>query len=238
VPNLWLSVATLNCRCEGGAHHSWLQRAARMTAAVGANVSPVGTGSRSTRLIVLRGNSGSGKSSVAAEVRARHGRGIALVGQDNLRRIVLRERDVPGGANIGLIGTVARYALDHGFHVIIDGILRADAYGAMLDALRREHQGISHYYYLDVSFEETMRRHATRPQATEFGRAEMSRWYRERDLLPGRIEQVISAENSLEDTVRQVMHEAGLTGQSRDLAVSRGIVGRVDARSRPTRGSG
>ena len=52
------------------------------------NVSPVGTGSGSTRLIVLRGNSGSGKSSVAAGVRARYGRGIALVGQDNLRRFV------------------------------------------------------------------------------------------------------------------------------------------------------
>lgn len=35
--------------------------------------------------------------------------------------------------------------MDHGFHVIIEGILRADAYGAMLDALRRDHQGISHY---------------------------------------------------------------------------------------------
>ncbi len=59
---------------------------------------------------MLRGNSASGKSAVAAEVRARYGRGIALVGQDNLRRVVLRERDTPDGANIGLIDTVARYA--------------------------------------------------------------------------------------------------------------------------------
>ena len=46
---------------------------------------PVGTGAGSTRLIVLRGNSGSGKSSVAAGVRARYGRGIALVGQETER---------------------------------------------------------------------------------------------------------------------------------------------------------
>jgi hypothetical protein len=32
------------------------------------------------------------------EIRRRHGRGLAIVGQDNLRRQVLRERDVPGGA--------------------------------------------------------------------------------------------------------------------------------------------
>lgn len=168
----------------------------------------VGTGS--TRLIVLRGNSGSGKSSVAAEVRARHGRGMALVGQDYLRRIVLCERDLPGGANIGLIDTVARYALDHGFHVILDGILDSRRYAAMLDALRRDHRGVSCWYYLDVPFEETMRRHATRPQAAEFGHDEMRRWYRELDLLPGGIEQIIPASNSLDDTVRQVMRDTGL----------------------------
>lgn len=90
---------------------------------------------------------------------------MALVGQDYLRRIVLRERDLPGRANIGLIDTVARYTLDHGFHVILDGILDSRRYAAMLDALRRDHRGVSCWYYLDVPFEETMRRHATRPQA-------------------------------------------------------------------------
>jgi predicted kinase len=178
-----------------------------------ATVTGVSAGSSSTRLVVLRGNSGSGKSTVAAEVRARYGRGIALVGQDNLRRVVLRERDVPGGANIGLIDTVARYALSHGFHVIIDGILNADRYGTMLDALRRDHRGISRFYYLDVPFEETMRRHATRRQATEFGCTEMQSWYRGLDLLPGDIEQVISASNSLDDSVRRVMRDTGLARQ-------------------------
>ncbi len=162
-----------------------------------------------TQLIVLRGNSGSGKSSVAAEVRARYGRGIALVGQDNLRRVILRERDVPGAASIGLIDTVARYALSHGFHVIIDGILYADRYAAMLGALRRDHPGSSRFYYLDVPFEETMRRHATRPQARQFGRAEMCSWYRERDLLPGRIERIIPTTSSLNASARLIMTDAG-----------------------------
>jgi predicted kinase len=173
----------------------------------------VNVGTESTRLIVLRGNSGSGKSSVAAEVRARYGRGIALVGQDYLRRAVLRERDIAGGANIGLIDTVARYTLDHGFHVILDGILDSRRYGSMLEGLGRDHRGTSCWYYLDVSFEETMRRHATRPQATEFGRAEMQRWYRQLDLLPSGIEQIVAASNSLDDTVRRVMRDAGLASQ-------------------------
>jgi predicted kinase len=185
----------------------------RRSQAAAATVSPVEVGTGSTRLVVLRGNSGSGKSSVAAEVRARYGRGIALVGQDYLRRVVLRERDTPGGANIGLINTVARYALDHGFHVILDGILDSRRYAAMLEALRRDHRGVSCWYYLDVPFEETLRRHATRPQAAEFGPDEMRAWYRELDLLPSGIEQVISAANSLEDTVRQIMQDTGLAFQ-------------------------
>jgi thymidylate kinase len=127
--------------------------------------------------------------------------------------VVLRERDTPGGANIGLIDTVARYALDHGFHVILDGILDSRRYGATLEALRRDHRGISYWYYLDVPFEETMRRHATRRQAAEFGRDEMQRWYREFDLLPGGIEQIIPASNSLDDTVQQVIRDAGLASQ-------------------------
>ncbi len=49
------------------------------------------TGTSATRLIVLRGNSGSGKSTVARAVRERYGRGCAPVEQDYLREIVLRE---------------------------------------------------------------------------------------------------------------------------------------------------
>lgn len=98
-------------------------------------------GTEGTRLVVLRGNSASGKSSVAAGLRDRFGRGLALVGQDNLRRIVLRERDRPGVANIGLIDTVTRYALDAGYHVVLEGILYADHYGTMLAQLRADHLG-------------------------------------------------------------------------------------------------
>jgi predicted kinase len=167
-------------------------------------------GSETTRLIVLRGNSASGKSSVAAEVRARYGRGIALVGQDNLRRVVLRERDTPDGANIGLIDTVTRYALDHGYHVLVEGILYATHYGQMLDALRDDHRGRTHHYYLDVPFDETLRRHATKPEATAYGEAEMRSWYRPLDLLPNGMEAVISETSTLDDTTDRIMRESGL----------------------------
>jgi len=73
------------------------------------------------RLIVIRGNSASGKSAAAAAIRDRHGeRDLAIIGQDNLRRVILREHDVPGGANIDLIDTVARFALSRGYHTLVE----------------------------------------------------------------------------------------------------------------------
>ena len=167
-------------------------------------------GSADSRLILIRGNSASGKSSMAAGIRERYGRGLAIVGQDNLRRTVLRERDIAGGANIGLIDQTARYCLDHGFHTIVEGILYADHYGDMLAALRRDHAGRTCCYYLDVSFEESLRRHATKPQAAEYGAAEMRDWYRDLDLLPGVAEYVIPADLSLDQTVHRIMTDAGL----------------------------
>ncbi|WP_280881419.1 kinase [Streptomyces pseudovenezuelae] len=167
-------------------------------------------GGDETRLVVLRGNSGSGKSSVAAGLRERFGRGLALVGQDNLRRIVLRERDRPGAANIGLIGLTARYALDAGFHVVVEGILYADHYGEMLARLCADHRGPTHSYYLDIPFEETVARHATKPIADEVGEAQLRDWYRPRDLLPGAVETVIGADSTLTETVDRIMLDTGL----------------------------
>jgi 8-oxo-dGTP pyrophosphatase MutT (NUDIX family) len=164
----------------------------------------------SPRLIVIRGNSASGKSAAAAAIRDRYGRGLAIVGQDNLRRVVLRERDVPGGANIGLIDQTARFALSCGYHTIVEGIFSSDHYGAMLTALISDHAGRAFAYFLDVPFDETLRRYATKTGTLNYGEAEMRRWYRGLDLLPGGIEQVIPAESSLQDTVSKVMADAGL----------------------------
>ncbi|MEV0492088.1 kinase [Streptomyces atratus] len=169
-------------------------------------------GTENTRLVVLRGNSASGKSSVAAGIRNCFDCGLAWVEQDNLRRIVLRERDRPGAANIGLIDLTARYALEAGYHVVVEGILYADHYGKMLARLRADHRSVTHGYYLHVPFEQTLARHATKPIAHEVSEPHLREWYRELDLLPGDIETVIEADSTLTDTVDRIMLDAGLAG--------------------------
>lgn len=156
-------------------------------------------------LIVLRGNSGSGKSSIARAVRHRYGRGLALVEQDYLRRTLLRERDLPGGNTPALITGVVTFALDAGYHVLCEGILYADLYGDTLRRLRSTHRGTTDLYYLDIPLAETLRRHAGRPQATEFGASDVRSWYRPHDILGVPGEQVLDDNAELADVVNRIV---------------------------------
>ena len=162
------------------------------------------------RLIVIRGNSASGKSTIAAAIREKYGRGLAVVSQDNIRRVVLREHDRPGAVNIGLLGLTCRYAIDSGFCTVLEGILYSAHYGEMLAELRAEYGDRSSWWYLDVPFETTVKRHATKPQALEYGRAELESWWRERDLLPREFEHVITAETPAALATDQIVQFAGI----------------------------
>ena len=74
----------------------------------------------------MRGNSGSGKSTVARALQTTFERGRCLiVAQDRIRREMLRELDIAGGQNIDLIGVIATWGLDRGMVVIVEGILNA-----------------------------------------------------------------------------------------------------------------
>ncbi|MFE9308181.1 M15 family metallopeptidase [Streptomyces sp. NPDC006706] len=174
-------------------------------------------GRSDTRLVVIRGNSASGKSSVAQGLRDRYGCGVAIVGQDVIRRNVLREHDTARGANIALLGRIARAALDAGFHVVLEGILYADRYGHMITSLVRDHRGVSNCYYLDVPLEATLVRHASKADAAYLAQVtddHLTSWYRELDLLPGGLESVIPAESTLQDTIARIARETDLASAS------------------------
>lgn len=168
-------------------------------------------GDETTRLVVLRGNSGSGKSTTAQEVRRRLGRGVAWIEQDYLRRILLREHDLPGAANIGLIDQTVRYALGNGYHVILEGILYNPTYGAMLRRLIDDHAGVTGVYYFRLSFDETLERHATRPLAKTVTPEQLREWYQACDLLGVPGEQVIDPSSSLDETAGRIIGDLAWT---------------------------
>lgn len=167
-------------------------------------------GSPETRLVILRGNSASGKSTIAKLLREHLGRGVAWIEQDYLRRTVLREHDRPGLPNVGLIEVTTRYALDAGYHVITEGILGTQRYGEMLQRLAADHEGITRFYYFDVPLAETQRRHQAKALASVS--PEMLReWYRDRDLLGFVDESIITAGESQEQIVARLVREVGFS---------------------------
>ncbi|WP_112241866.1 kinase [Kribbella monticola] len=168
-------------------------------------------GDATTRLVVLRGNSGSGKSTTAQELRKRIGRGVAWIEQDYLRRILLREHDRPDAPNIGLIDQTTRYALDHGYHVVLEGIFYSPTYGEMLRRLIADHAGVTGVYYFQLAFDETIRRHATRELSKVVNAEQMRDWYQPGDLLGVAGEQVVDAASSLDDTVERVVSDLAWT---------------------------
>lgn len=156
------------------------------------------------QLIVLRGNSGAGKSTVAHGLRAELGRGVAIVDQDTIRRKLLRERDVERGVNIGLIEHIVRYTLTSDYIVILEGILHAGRYG---DMLRRLHCDIGGaWYFLQVTWEESLRRHQTRPQRADFTPQQM-REFPQADQLDGVDERIVPEHSTAADTVHRILAE-------------------------------
>ena len=165
-----------------------------------------------TKVVVIRGNSGSGKTTAARALRsAILERGaapaVAVVEQDYFRRIVLKEKETSGAEAVDLIRLVATFALARGYDVIVEGILAAATYGDMLGgliALADE----SHAFYFDVSFDETVRRHAQKPNAHEFGEPEMRTWWRDNDVLGVDRETILPESLSLDDAVAAIFARA------------------------------
>lgn len=158
-----------------------------------------------TKLIVLRGPSGSGKSSAALAIRNTQIKPMALIQQDYLRRILLKEKDILNGLNIQLIQQTTLFALDHGYNVIMEGIFDKSRYSQMFEELLKVHPDNNYFFYFDVSLKETLKRHQSKPNKGEFGEKEMKEWYRKKDFLDGRTELAIPESYTLEEIVEHIL---------------------------------
>ena len=60
-------------------------------------------------------------------------------------------------------------------------------------------------YYFDLPFEETVKRHQTKPNCHEFGEEEMRRWWREKDFSDVLNEVAITPEKDRESIVADII---------------------------------
>lgn len=160
-------------------------------------------------LIMIRGNSGSGKSTVAQMLQKRLGRGTLYIPQDIVRRQLLWVKDGPKNKAIALLQEMVRFGHQNCEYTILEGILYSEDYRELFQTAQETFGLHIHAYYYDLSFEETVARHMTKPNRDEFGEKEMKEWYIKRDLITTIPEKLITNDQSAEAVTEMILQDIG-----------------------------
>ncbi|GMQ64637.1 kinase [Vallitalea maricola] len=165
---------------------------------------------REAKLIILRGNSGSGKTTTGKALQRKLGHGTMLISQDVVRREMLYVKDGPDTEASQLLFELALYGKNNCNIVILEGILNSKWYKNLFVNLHNVFKNKIFAYYFDIPFEETLNRHQQKPNAHEFGEKEMKEWWNEKDLLDIIPEVLLHEElslNKIVDTIyKDTMH--------------------------------
>ena len=156
------------------------------------------------KLIILRGNSGSGKTTIAKELQKKFGRNTMLISQDVIRRDMLRVKDGENTLAVPLMKELLIYGNKHSEIVILEGIMYADWYKSLFELAVQLYDTRIYAYYFDLPFEETLKRHQTKPNRSDFGEEEMRRWWREKDFSNILNEVCITFDKDKESIVNEI----------------------------------
>ncbi|KAB2441049.1 kinase [Bacillus luti] len=158
-------------------------------------------------LIILRGNSASGKTTIAKELQEHFGQGTLLVSQDVVRRDMLKVHDTMGNLSHDLLFEITKYGKGKCKFVILEGILNNRRYGDMLKELIHYFEGNAYTYYFDLSLDETIRRHNTREKRHEFGEDSLQKWYNPHDTIEVARETIFTDSFTQKDIFDVILHD-------------------------------
>lgn len=159
------------------------------------------------KLIILRGNSGSGKTTTGKTLQRKFGHGTMLISQDVVRREMLFVKDGPNPEASQLLLELVLYGKSNCNIVILEGILNSKWYINLFENILDEFKDQIFAYYFDIPFKETLNRHQQKPNAHEFGEKEMREWWNEKDLLYIIPEVLLYKELSLNGIVDIIYHD-------------------------------
>lgn len=160
-----------------------------------------------SKLIIIRGNSGSGKTTISKRLQEYLGEGTLLVSQDVIRRDMLMVKDREGNISVDLIRQIAEYGKDKCDMVIVEGILNKKRYGKMLNHLIQFFNQKVYIYYFDLSFDETVKRHNSRAKKLEFGEDSLRAWWNPNDTLDVDKEVKLKDEMSQDDILELILNQ-------------------------------
>ena len=159
-------------------------------------------------LIILRGNSGSGKTTLAKALQEHFGPNTMRLSHDMIRMDILRTWSREGvEKSLPLMQELLKYGRRNSEITVMEGVLPSDAYRPLFETALEEFGDRIFAYYYDIPFEETLRRHQTKPNRGDFGEQEMRRWWREKDLLSIIPETVFTEELSIESAMETILRD-------------------------------
>lgn len=162
------------------------------------------------KLIILRGNSGSGKTTTAKELQNRFGHNTMLISQDAVRREMLKVRVGENTLALPLMKELLRYGSEHSDVVILEGIMYSDWYKPLYELAVQLYGTEIYAYYFDLPFEETLKRHQTRAKCNEFGEEAMRRWWREKVFSDVLKEVRITSEKDMESVFEDIYNAVSI----------------------------
>ena len=132
-----------------------------------------------------------------------------LISQDVIRRDMLWVKDGESTEAIPLMKELLAYGIEHSDIVILEGIMYADWYKSLFELVIRLSGTEVYAYYFDLPFEETLKRHQTKPNCNEFGEEAMRNWWREKDFSDVLRERIITSEKEIQDIVTEICWDVG-----------------------------
>lgn len=159
------------------------------------------------KLIIIRGNSGSGKTTVSKELQKKFGHNTMVISQDTVRLEILWVKDGAETKALPLLISLLEYGRNNSKITILEGILDAECYSPLFERAVELYGSDIFAYYYDIPFEETLRRHSMKPNRLDFGENEMRRWWNEKDFINFIPEHIITEEDSLSDTVDMIFRQ-------------------------------
>lgn len=159
------------------------------------------------KLIVLRGNSGSGKTTIARRLKEEQFYNVMVIGWDTLRIDIFNRFDYINRNKyiFDTLKSLSEYGRKNNFTVIIEGIYPSSQYRSVLTDISHTFPE-SHFYYFDISFEESLRRHDTKNQ-TKFGVDELRKWHIEGDSIGTSSEKLINEKMSEDEIVAMILND-------------------------------
>lgn len=161
-----------------------------------------------SKFIIIRGNSGSGKTTTAQLLQKQFDYEQAmLISQDTVRIDILNAKDRPGNPTVDLVKLLAEFGKDKYQYAIIEGIFASVRYKELFDELMDLFAPHAYVYYYEIPFEETVIRHQTRDKATDFGPERMKKWWLEKDYLNTVNETTIDETFSQEEVLKLILDD-------------------------------